>query len=227
MVERVLINSSQIILKDATSAETFNTANLYLKTDPSGQLKAGGYAECPSVWGTGSGISNKPTGWYPAQVVEGTYTKGQNLVIAVPKSTSSKLVTTANVPLEPASLNFFSQPQIAYFNGANSGRTFRWVGNRSVTGGDEYSGVSIVYYAWIEFDFSISSAVSGTWTFFGVPLNLWTRTVSDNEGGSYTQNYQSLTSYGEYSEYNYPIYWLNFCVMTLSSPTTLSVATTL
>jgi hypothetical protein len=51
MVERVNITSNRILLRGSDNKITFDTGRNYIKQDPSGTLKAGGYATTPSVYG--------------------------------------------------------------------------------------------------------------------------------------------------------------------------------
>ena len=51
MVERVNITSNRILLRGSDNKITFDTSRNYIKQDPSGTLKVGGYATTPSVYG--------------------------------------------------------------------------------------------------------------------------------------------------------------------------------
>ena len=51
MVERVKITSDRILLRGSDNKLIFDTERKYIKQDPSGTLKVGGYATTPSVYG--------------------------------------------------------------------------------------------------------------------------------------------------------------------------------
>jgi len=51
MVERVKITSDRILLRGSDNKLLFDTERKYIKQDPSGTLKVGGYATTPSVYG--------------------------------------------------------------------------------------------------------------------------------------------------------------------------------
>jgi hypothetical protein len=67
-VDRIKWTSNRIIAISRSSATTFDTNKLYLRTDPNGILKIGGYQPTPGIWGIGSNILNHDDMWYPAAV---------------------------------------------------------------------------------------------------------------------------------------------------------------
>jgi hypothetical protein len=229
MVERVRINGSQIILKNANNAAVFNTANFYLKTDPNGQLKAGGYAEVPSVWGYEiQNISNKTTGGYTSGIVSGVINRNVFMTTystKVPKYTTGKIVLEPRYILPTAANTYFSDNKTAYFNGEYTGTTYRWAG------GIVPVGESYIYGAWISDFIPPARTQSGTWEFYFYPSDLvnWIRYQPDGYGNIYVRNYrddtQSTDPYGYVSIQTISL--VPFCIMTTSTPVTLSVATTL
>lgn len=228
MVERVRINPDQIILKNASNGTVFDTNRYYLKTDPSGQLKAGGYDKCPSIYGLAGGISDKNTGWYTSDVITGTYTREQNLYMSTPKYSSSKIVRGSNITLPATADTYLSPEKIAYFNSVNSGLKFRWAGGNVVTGTDGDGNSVTTKMVWIQFTFPATASSSGYWLFEGAPLNTWTKTVAGDYGTSYTANFRDATQYdnGYGVIIQTGLIWAPFCVMSINDPVTLSVAVT-
>lgn len=51
MVERIKITEDRIVTRKVDNSISFDTNNLYLKTDPAGTLKVGGYERCPVISG--------------------------------------------------------------------------------------------------------------------------------------------------------------------------------
>ena len=104
MVERVRIEPTRILLKDASSNIKFDTNNYYLRTDPQGTLKVGGYTAAPTVYGQNS-IYDHGNGGFTSSIFGGGTPGGTvsaTWVIDIPESTSTRLVYgngwTANPP---------------------------------------------------------------------------------------------------------------------------------
>jgi len=94
LVERVRIEPTRILLKDASSNIKFDTNNYYLRTDPQGTLKVGGYTAAPTVYGQNS-IYDHGNGGFTSSIFGGGNPGGTvdiTWVIDIPKSTSTKLV---------------------------------------------------------------------------------------------------------------------------------------
>jgi hypothetical protein len=62
--ERISITPQQIITRNASGNITFNTNNLYLKTDPSGELFAGGNTRSPMIYGQNSIVDDTTSGFF-------------------------------------------------------------------------------------------------------------------------------------------------------------------
>ena len=63
MVERVNIAGNRIVLKNSSNIVVFDTTRNYIKQDPTGTLKAGGYQTVPSIYGyTSANINDKGRG---------------------------------------------------------------------------------------------------------------------------------------------------------------------
>ncbi len=62
MVERVSINSERILLRNSSNQISFDTRRNYIKQDPSGVFKVGGYSNTPTVYGTGGSIIDHQQG---------------------------------------------------------------------------------------------------------------------------------------------------------------------
>ncbi len=65
MVERIKITGNKIVTRRADNSISFDTDNLYLKTDPSGTLKAGGYERCPVLRGYTTIADSTALGGFP------------------------------------------------------------------------------------------------------------------------------------------------------------------
>jgi hypothetical protein len=80
MVERVKIESNRILLLNAEGRTAFDTNRNYIKQDPSGILKVGGYDRMPSVYGYTQGniIDHGNGGCWVWYFVEDAYTIGPN-----------------------------------------------------------------------------------------------------------------------------------------------------
>jgi hypothetical protein len=107
MVQRVLIKSDQILLKDSTDTVVFDTNRSYLKTDPYGSLKAGGYATVPNIYGY-SIIENHNKGGFVGVVLtsliynypnstpdQKQYFGGQ--IIPIPASSSIRVIKSDSI----------------------------------------------------------------------------------------------------------------------------------
>jgi hypothetical protein len=65
LVERIKISQTKITTRRADNSISFDTDNLYLKTDPAGTLKAGGYERCPVLTGYGTITEKTALGGFP------------------------------------------------------------------------------------------------------------------------------------------------------------------
>lgn len=153
-VERIKWTSNRIIAISRSSATTFDTDKLYLRTDPNGILKIGGYQPTPGIWGVGSNIFNHDDMWYPAAVFGilpaylsmgatipslASYTWWNTLplsewgIVQVPKNTIAKIVVS---PYDsyPAPGQYPSDGELCYgplqyvqINGKDTSTQFRWI----------------------------------------------------------------------------------------------------
>ena len=127
--KEITINKDRIVVKKliGSNLETvFSTDNLYLKTDPSGVLKAGGYERCPVVVGYGSIIDDTRYGGFP--VFDSSITGGAwstDISIFCPSLVDFSVVGV--VPPYPVPYINADSPvlNIKDPNGANLG-TFKW-----------------------------------------------------------------------------------------------------
>jgi len=62
--ERIKITPEQIITRNANGNVTFNTNNLYLKTDPNGELFAGGNTRSPMIYGQNTIADDLNSGFF-------------------------------------------------------------------------------------------------------------------------------------------------------------------
>ena len=77
-VERIKLTSNRIIAISRSSNTTFDTDKLYLKTDPAGLFKIGGYQPSPGIWGIGSNILNHDDMWFPSRIIDTWYSSGSS-----------------------------------------------------------------------------------------------------------------------------------------------------
>lgn len=154
-VERIKWTSNRIIAISRSSATTFDTYKQYLRTDPTGILKIGGYQPTPGIWGIGNNIVNHDDMWYPAAVFgmlpgyEGSW--NGNIpsqatqtwwgvlplsnwgIINVPKNTVAKIVVCpfdsyTSRGVNATELLFCYGPlQYVQVNGKDTSTQFRWV----------------------------------------------------------------------------------------------------
>lgn len=73
-VERIKWTSNRIIAVSRSSNTTFDTNNRYLRTDPQGVFKIGGYQPTPGIWGRDATIQNHDDMWYPSRII-GTWSE--------------------------------------------------------------------------------------------------------------------------------------------------------
>lgn len=219
MIQRVKINSSEIVIKNADGNEIFNTANLYLKTDPNGQIKVGGYGSCPTVFGNGS-VTDQNLGWYPCGLVtngQESAFRSQGWTVVVPACTAIKL------QLSPATANgiiggAYSPQMTAQFNGQPA-TTFNW--------SLHYQGfwtVGIVNHQ------PTPSTSPGTW-YYPPPTQDYSQWSSYTAAG-YDSETGQIVTYTQYLVNVIPsmpintVAWSGQCLMTLRDPVTLSLAVT-
>jgi len=238
-VERVNINPSRIVLKDASGNEKFNTDNFYLKTDPNGTLKAGGYLKTPMVYGgknPAGSIRNHDNGWFTGSIVDWQVTLPNgyeaDLDIYVPRYDSVKIEST---PYAYVHSVYPSVSQPFYFNGNYCGQ-FRYegvAGNiNGVTDGDGNYALDLFINIVLE-SFSSTYSTSATGGYFRFPkatvkmLN-WSRPMPDGYGGTYYEYfvgwYRTNTKAGVV--YTKPVRFRPFAIMTVANPVNLSIAVT-
>lgn len=238
-VERVRITPSKIVLKDASGTEKFNTDNYYLKTDPNGTLKAGGYLKAPMVYGGQAphgAVRSHDNGWFTGSVIDWQVTLPNgyesDLDLYVPKYDSIKFEKT------PYAYTYGTYPSVSqafYFNGNYVGQ-FRYEGvvaniNGSADGYGNYyldSFIDIVIET-----FSSTYNTSSTGGYFRFPkatvkMVNWTRQVADGYGGTVAQPFaswwRSYNKSGVY--YTKPVRFRPFALMTVANPVNLSIAVT-
>lgn len=221
------------MLKDSNGIEKFNTDNYYLKTDPNGTLKAGGYLKAPMVYGQGGTVGNHDNGWYTSAIIDWAVnpTAGPNeLDIFVPRYTQLKLYQT------PTTYSYAQYPapaQAFYFNGIMCG-TFRYVGHVcSLYGPDGEGSYTTEPYIDIAIDSIYGVGPPGPSGYFNFPLpttNIltWSRNLPDGYGGYYAQTFASnYRAYGKSGWYNYKTpKFRPFAIMTTADPVNLSIAVT-
>jgi hypothetical protein len=158
-VERIKWTSNRIIAISRSSAATFDTHKLYLKTDPNGILKIGGYQPTPGIWGIGSNILNHDDMWYPSSIIgtwaySGYGSSGSNFsfssywvtrpeaefgIIYVPRCSLAKI---RHFPYSSYSANYtygswdvdynyncYGPLQYVQVNGKDTSTQFRWIAN--------------------------------------------------------------------------------------------------
>lgn len=239
MVERIKITPYNITCKDAYGGETFNTNNAYLKTDPSGQLRAGGYADVPAIYGSaayGAGaISDHDNGWYPSDVCQGTYSF-TDLYLNCPTFSQIKLEFGALPLLNNGLGGVQSYPYVSTYrsawltwdiHGNPQASKFRWKADKYQTStGNESTATQYIVYVSFEFDGAPNPAfgTGGTCHFPYSNINAWVRERTPEEGWSsnltFGANEMGATGY------LHPIEWRNFVVLTLQDPINMSVTVT-
>lgn len=248
-VERLKITPSQIVIKNSSNVTTFDTENLYLKTDPSASFKLGGYTKSPLIYGWGSTIGNYDNGWYPAVWQDGFISTSANNYTQVitsfnlPRFNSIKIQKQATDGVNPSSWKTYSAYGTAQFNGANIGQ-FRWVGKWDETG--EYDSNGNPYFApQIELDIHIVNSTDtgpwsypviinpetdGYWYFPAIGfLEQWS-SIYYNGSTPVTRYFSEALAYPvsnpAYSAYaGYPK-WTKLAYMTLSNPINVGMAVT-
>ena len=155
-VERIKLTSNRIIAISRSSSTTFDTDKLYLKTDPAGLFKIGGYQPTPSIWGINSTILNHDDMWFPSRIIDTWYatssyggggvsyndwmsfsqTEATFGKIPIPKCTQAKIVQVPFIsvrfavgyPTFETSDNWCYGPvQYVQLNGKNTDIQFRWI----------------------------------------------------------------------------------------------------
>lgn len=154
-VERIKWTSNRIIAISRSSNTTFDTHKLYLKSDPNGILKIGGYQSTPGIWGQDNNIYNHDDMWYNSYVVQeiswgyspyGTSSAASTWDNAseseygklyVPRASLAKLVYTNPdsfnwgftyfSPMEDPSLWCYGPLQYVQLNGKDTSVQFRWI----------------------------------------------------------------------------------------------------
>lgn len=152
-VERIKWTSNRIIAISRSSNTTFDTHKLYLKSDPNGILKIGGYQSTPSIWGQGDNIYNHDDMWYVSDIVKpvsyGYNPYGSNAGIwdstseseygkfSVPRASLAKIAYSDPdsfnwgfqyfSPMEDPSLWCYGPLQYVQLNGKDTSVQFRWI----------------------------------------------------------------------------------------------------
>jgi hypothetical protein len=241
MIERVKINSSEIIIKNADGNETFNTANRYIKTDPNGQIKAGGYAPCTVIsGGYGSEYNQyqpvlvRDIGWYNCgKPISGANVGGSDSeafglpqVFNITKATVVKLIYNSRAYQESDLQARLYSPitQTALINGKNFGHTFKWGLVAGVYGPGYSLGPN--------FSSSLPIPESGTLTFPANTVTDFTQwgMVEDirynpNSGQIENQGYKYITQLPEWTQF--PRTAVGGWMLTKRDPETLSLAISL
>jgi hypothetical protein len=126
--KEITLNKDRIVIKKliGSNLETiFSTDNFYLKTDPSGVLKAGGYERCPVIVGASSIVDDTRYGGFLAYESGGVnYTT--DVTIELPSGASPTSVVGFPPPLPVPYINLDSPVlNLKDTNGSNIG-TFKW-----------------------------------------------------------------------------------------------------
>lgn len=241
MIQRVKINSNEIVITNANGDQVFNTANRYIKTDPNGQIKAGGYAPCPVIsGGAGSEINNyqpilsRDIGWYNCgRAISGATVNnsgsaafGLPQVYNIAKADAVKLLYN-RLRYQESDLQarlYSPVTQVALINGRDYGHTFKW-GLAPGIGGPGWS-------LGPNFTSSIPIPESGTITF---PANTVTDFTQWGQVEDYRYNpdtgqteYQGLKYVTELPEWNsFARTAIGGWMLTKRNPETLSLAISL
>ena len=244
MAKRININGSRIFIERYVNVgkfggywtTKFDTDLKYLKTDPTGSLKAGGYEKCPTFYGGSadpSGISDKDNGWWPSGLITGGFdyfSQPSSIQLDFPQRSSYKLLyryqpINTNNPYYPQGSAFTSDYQYITVAGQYVGY-FYW--EAMLTTISEEVNVILVYprgiYMW---DYNTSGVATFPWQ----DINTWRGNWIDGDSGmatsgSFAQIFRYYNDEGGYYGYNYPAQWNTWTTMFVKDPTTLSIAIT-
>jgi len=223
-------------------ATRFDTDRRYLKTDPAGVLKAGGYEKAPTFYGSGAdpaaGISDKDRGWWPTDLVAGPFGLNHSspIYLDVPEWTNWQIIYQKPPPTvgsNPQYTTYRSNLQYISVGGTTIG-TFRWASGLGETGtstdgdGNVYSIYNLMVYPDAV---SLFSSVGGVAVFPWQNINTWTGSWNDGEGGIRSGTFESAYRYFDYDANTYvwrypnPV-WNSWCLQFLRTPTNLAIAVT-
>ena len=225
MVERVKISPSQILLRNIDGSISFNTDNYYLKTDPTGNLQAGGYLSAPTIYGQNT-ITNTDLGWYNTGIISGPCLIGEyaqwnpSLAIPMPKYDSIKIIyTTANYNnlYSGPYYTFQSPEQLAYINNVLVA-TYRWQISRRIDT-DSYG---VIINDWNPFitlnvTFAATNLYNGILDFAASSTSMWDWTRKAAPYDYYSSTYRNSETTGPLAP---------FIIMTTSNPIALSISVT-
>lgn len=233
-----------MVLRSANGTEVFNTNNYYLKTDPNGILKAGGYLKAPSVYGQNT-LSNHDNGWFMTSVVEGdiaTYYGGNNTIpftgiyttyYYTPKYDQIKMMYTPFTYVQGGP--YYDSWQPLYFTTSSSATTagqFRYRGWLASTVQPDADGYApTLPYVDVEVANVATQTDSGYWTFGSVVKEIkdWAWYFDPQNGYPaynrlFKETFYTSGKGGSYY-YRYAKY-RTWGIMTLRNPVSLSIAVT-
>lgn len=223
MVERVKINTNEIVLKDSGGNTIFTTSNLYIKNDPNGTLKAGGYQRVPvfTGYGTAASVLDKPAlggylGWY--KTGNDAEVSGREIVFNSPGFTEIKSYVQA--PSVTGGLRimakYSSDTLNITLNNVNIG-TFKWSG--MVIGAPLEGGPQIVPIAFLAYPDQTTISIYGDGRAGGtVKLPGTTKYYNVVSNVAVTFDFADGSDNPEFK--------FSLAVSTLQSPATLSLAVT-
>lgn len=222
----------------------FDTDLQYLKTDPVGQLKAGGYEKCPTFYGSGAdpavGISDKDNGWWPTDLVAGAfdYARTSDILLDVPAWTSRKVYMQNTSFPSAYSYNaaysaYYSYSKTLYIGDIGCG-SFRWMAQPIVVGtADNGEGGTYDVYNLAVMPIEViltQPDLSGVLRFPWQDIGTWTGSYQDGDTGQYiSTNFYSAHNYDADGtrawRFPSPV-WNSWCLMFTKDPVTLSLAVT-
>jgi len=244
LARRININGSRIFIEQYVNVgkfggywtTKFDTDLKYLKTDPAGSLKAGGYAKCPTFYGGTSdisGITDKDNGWWPSGLITGGfdyYNQPSSIQLDFPQRSSYKLLyqyppTDVSNIYYPQTGNYTSDYQYITVAGQYVGY-FYWEA-KLTTFSDESVAV-LVYprgiYMW---DYNTSGVATFPWQ----DINTWRVSyVNPDDGTPGSGTFGQFMRYPTEEPGGYGYYWgarwNTWTTMFVKDPTTLSIAIT-
>lgn len=244
MVERVKITPSQILLKDSSGNDTFNTNNYYLKTG-SGTLYAGGNTRTPAIYGQNSISDHVDKGYYTpglfTSAVNFTQAEDKVWVYNVPKATTLRLTFSDDWEAFGNYLSSNNTRSINYWNYntlelSATGYQYRWtvsrIGRISSKTTDNYGNASYgesyhaVWPIFLGIPPAPTNPAGGTFELSWTANEhlTWTRTYTstDNYGNVSTGTYTFNNLFGG----NQTLYWRPHGMFTGREPEALSLAVT-
>ena len=245
MVEKVKITPSQILLKDSSGTEKFNTNNYYLKTG-SGTLYAGGNTRTPAIYGQNTISDHVDKGYY----TPGLFTQAINFnqaedwlwVYNVPKASSLRITFSDDWEAFGNQLTANSNRTLKYYNyntlqlSTMTGYEYKWIVSRvgrissrtvdsygNASYGESYFAVWPIFYSTPP---APTNPAGGTYEVSWTANEhlTWTRPYSttDNYGNVTNGTYTFNTLFGG----NQTLYWRIHGMFTGREPEALSLAVT-